>query len=233
MKATEARASRFSLFGFCCVLAFAGLQLLPALSLSAQGEAPEAAPKTRREVRRERREGVPAPQAARRAWIGVQLQDRDDQSRQADGDNSNAADKTATKSPPGVEVSGVYPNGPAAHAGVRVADRIQSINGKGVSSSKDVTDGIGALQPAANVQLVVNRQGTEQTLTVTLGDAAAFHPQQAQPAGQGNPQENGFSQGNAYPQGNAYGPDGIPEHAMMLEYNRRNAEQHQRLESQI
>jgi len=179
----------------------------------------------------------------KRAWIGIRLEDRDNQ--------PGPRDQAKQDNQPGVGVTAIYPNGPAARGGLQAGDRIVSINGKAVSNPKDVSEGIARIQPGAKAEIAVKRNNADQTVTVMVGDAAAFHPHQGnqgnfqqqsysyggQPGfGQGYPAQ-GYQQGNAGQQGqNPQGAnhyEGVPEHAMMLEYHRRNAEQHQRMESQI
>lgn len=185
-------------------------------------------------------------QGEKRAWIGIQFRQRDDQSGQSEQNGSKEGQK-------GLEISAVYPNGPAARGGLKEGDVIQNVNGKAVTSPQEVTETIRHLKPGTTAKIGVRREGAEKTLTVTLGDAAEFNPSHGQRA-QGDQQQYGgpqrtFAQGqNGQYGGNQYGPngqgggwnqgfgnpyDGVPEHAMMLEYNRRNSEQHERMESQI
>jgi hypothetical protein len=154
----------------------------------------------------------------------------------------------------GVGVVAVYPSGPASRAGLRANDRILTINGKAATSGREVSEAISNLQPGTKAEIVVLRNGSKETLQVTLGDAAAFqqqgnYPPQQQGAGEfqqrsytyggnqpmyaGAGYNNPNAQGGNFAQGYGNAYDGVPEHAMMLEYNRRNSEQHQRLETQI
>jgi len=260
----------WSLPGLCCLLAVIGLQTVSTTTLraapeddaaknagkpAAQKDANKEASSENKRSDNDRSNNDQDGRNAKRAWIGVRLEDRDREP--APGDQSKGDNQ------PGITATAVYPNGPAARGGLQAGDRIQSVNGKAVSSPKDVSETIARLQPGAKAQIVVKRNNADQTLTIVVGDAANFQPHQAN-SGQGNFQQQSYSyggqqgygqqgygqqgqgQGQGQNQGYAGGYqqnqqgqqganhyDGVPEHAMMLEYNRRNAEQHQRMESQI
>jgi len=253
--------SRLFVPGFLCALTILGLQILPTRSARAVADDADAKKnssqkddsnkanaqdsKSNNDKASDNKDardnsGNQDSRNGKRAWIGIRLQDPDNEPAPNDQTKANQNMR-------GVEATAIYPSGPAARAGLRAGDRIQSINGKAVASSRQVTDAIANLQPGAQAQIVVNRNGADQTLTVTLGDAAAFNQHQQPMAGnfqqrsytyggnpQGSEQTNGYyGQGNGNNQAGANPYDGVPEHAMMLEYNRRNSEQHQRLESQI
>jgi len=240
------RLTAWSLPGLCCLLTVAGLQTIPVTSVqgapdddtknSAQKDSNKNSTNTDKSTdRNQDRDG----QNAKRAWIGVRLEERD--TEPIPGDQSKTANH-------GVAAVAVYPNGPAARAGLRPGDQIKSINGTKVSSPKEVSNAIGRLQSGATVEMIVRRNNADQNLSVVVGDAAQFQPQYAN---QGNFQQQSYSYGGQptngqgyaqnYSGGNQQGQpgqnanpyDGVPEHAMMLEYQRRNAEQHQRMESQI
>jgi|GEM_PF-6305994 len=75
---------------------------------------------------------------------------------------------------PGARISDVVDDGPAAKAGLQKGDVVLAVNGE------SVTGGIGALtkilkayQPGDEVELRINRDGKEQTLSVTLGSRAS------------------------------------------------------------
>ena len=69
----------------------------------------------------------------------------------------------------GPVITGVTNGSGAANADLRVGDVIVKINDKSVTSTNDVGTAIGALQPGANVTLVILRSGKTQTITATLG----------------------------------------------------------------
>jgi len=229
-----------------CFLTVVGLQLLPTTSLLRAAPDDDAAKNAAQKDANANKAAAPDRDRSadrndqqddrntKRAWIGVRLEDRDNEPGPRDQGKSD------NQKSDGIGVTAVYPNGPAARGGLQAGDRIQSINGKAVTSPKDVSQGIARIQPGAKAQIIVKRNNADQTLTVVVGDASAFRPQQAnqgnfqqqsysyggQP-GQGYPaqgynhgQAGGYQQGQN-PQGNNH-YEGVPEHAMMLEYHRRN-----------
>ena len=68
----------------------------------------------------------------------------------------------------GVDVLEVYPNGPAAQAGVQEGDQIISVDGQKVSAYDDVTRRLRAHQANDTVQLTLKRNGQTRKLQVTL-----------------------------------------------------------------
>jgi membrane-associated protease RseP (regulator of RpoE activity) len=73
-------------------------------------------------------------------------------------------------------VRSVVPDGPAARAGIQVNDRIVSINGQNVTTVPQAQAILNQLQPNAQVQIVINRNNANQTVTVTLGTAPERGP---------------------------------------------------------
>jgi len=76
---------------------------------------------------------------------------------------------TTTQGAQGAKVVEVTPSGPADTAGVRTGDEIVGINGKDVRASDDVGTIIEGLQPGDDAQVVVERNGSRQTIDVRLG----------------------------------------------------------------
>ena len=74
----------------------------------------------------------------------------------------------APSSGAGVLITEVEPASPAARAGIRDGDYILSIDGKQVSSPRELTSMIRQMQPGDRVQIVRWRSGREQTVTATL-----------------------------------------------------------------
>ena len=70
----------------------------------------------------------------------------------------------------GALVSDVTPGGPAAKAGVKPGDVILKLNGQEITSSNDLRNRVSAMAPGTTVALDVQRNGTKQTLTATLGE---------------------------------------------------------------
>lgn len=82
----------------------------------------------------------------------------------------------------GVRIVEVRPESPAIEAGLRSGDRIRSINGQPMSNYRDVIRAINRLQPDDEVQLVVERNGREEQMQLTLAkrdDVFDRSPQQA------------------------------------------------------
>src|SRR5262249_6443250 len=71
----------------------------------------------------------------------------------------------------GVTVQSVNPDGPAAKAGLKSSDRILMADGKEVKTFEELKNTLAGHKPGDQIALKVMRDGTEQTVTVTLGDA--------------------------------------------------------------
>lgn len=113
----------------------------PAPPAPAAPPAPPAPPERRARERAER-------ESARRAWLGVTLE--------ADED--------------GVTITSVMDETPAKEAGLRSGDRIVSIEGKRVEEYEDLVDAMRRLEPGQRVDVVVDRNGSEKSFDVTLGE---------------------------------------------------------------
>ncbi|HLH42761.1 MAG TPA: DegQ family serine endoprotease [Bryobacteraceae bacterium] len=70
----------------------------------------------------------------------------------------------------GALVGDVTPNSPAARGGLKQGDIILEVNGQPVADANQLRLKIGMLQPEANVNLKVMRDGRMQELTVKLGE---------------------------------------------------------------
>jgi membrane-associated protease RseP (regulator of RpoE activity) len=142
------------------------------------------------------------------AWLGVFLNQRDNER--------------------GATIAQVYPSGPAARSGLQSGDVIQQINGQQIASGNDLVGTLEQLHPGDKAELSVLRNNEPSKLTVTLGSRNAFGyggGQQERLGGRGGQFAGQFDEGE-----DSYN---IPLHAMELEHNRRNAEQHQRIENEI
>ncbi len=95
-----------------------------------------------------------------RGWIGVTIQDVDENSAKALG-----LDK-----PAGALISSVLEGHPAEQAGVRTGDVILEINDREVADSNDLLRKIAALKPGDTAELVVWRKGRRTTMDVVLGE---------------------------------------------------------------
>ncbi|MGE4298513.1 MAG: DegQ family serine endoprotease [Desulfovibrionaceae bacterium] len=112
----------------------------------------------------------------KRGWIGVTIQDVDD----------NMAKALGMDEPKGALISSVMPDQPADKAGVETGDVIVKVNGKDVATSADLLHNIAALAPGDKARLVLWRKGRTVTKSVVLGqrDAARIAQQHGAP-GQG------------------------------------------------
>ena len=93
-----------------------------------------------------------------RGWLGVQIQPV----------TSEVADALGLKQTTGALVSEPQAGSPAAKAGVKAGDVIVSVDGTSVKDARELSQKIGAANPGASVKLGVIRNGSEQTINVTL-----------------------------------------------------------------
>ncbi|MDR0466205.1 MAG: Do family serine endopeptidase, partial [Deltaproteobacteria bacterium] len=112
----------------------------------------------------------------RRGWIGVTIQDVDQNSAKALG-----LDKTR-----GALIGSVMPGEPADKAGVKAGDVILSVDGKDIDDSNSLLRTIAGKQPGAEIKIIVWRDGKARELNLTLGERT---PEQlsAQRGGPGKP----------------------------------------------
>jgi serine protease Do len=96
----------------------------------------------------------------KRGWLGVSIQDVDE----------NTAKALGMAEAQGALVASVNPGDPAAQAGIKVGDVIMSVNGQPIESASDLTRTIGNLSPGKEIDMTVFRQGETLELTVTLGE---------------------------------------------------------------
>jgi S1-C subfamily serine protease len=83
-----------------------------------------------------------------------------------------AAEAAAKEAAPnGVTVHSVTPESPAAKAGLKGSDRIVAADGKEVKTFDDLKKTLAGHKPGDQVVIKVVRDGQEQTVTVTLGEA--------------------------------------------------------------
>lgn len=98
-----------------------------------------------------------------RGWIGVTIQDVDE----------NTAKALGMEHPSGALVASVLDGEPAAKAGIEAGDVITKVNGKSVEDASALLRAIAAHKPGTSVTLVVWRNGKAVDLDVTLGDRQA------------------------------------------------------------
>jgi C-terminal processing protease CtpA/Prc len=146
------------------------------------------------------------------AWLGVFLRERDGER--------------------GATIAHVYPSGPAARAGLYPGDVIQQINGQQVTSGSELVAALEQMHPGDKAEIIVLRNNEPTKLTATLGSRDSFVSRDRWSdhySGRGG--QAGQGQGGQYDENeDLYN---IPLHAMELEHNRRMAEQHQRIETEI
>nr|WP_169795919.1 DegQ family serine endoprotease [Pseudoponticoccus marisrubri] len=94
----------------------------------------------------------------RRGWLGVRIQDVTD----------DVAEALGLDSAEGALVSDV-PDGPAKDAGMLAGDVIVSFDGVAVEDTRQLVRIVGNAPVGKTVRVVVNRDGTRETLRVTLG----------------------------------------------------------------
>lgn len=72
----------------------------------------------------------------------------------------------------GLLITKITEKSPAQKAGLRESDVVLEFEGHRVEDSEDLKDRIRASTPGRKVQLVINRAGTERTVTVTMGSSS-------------------------------------------------------------
>jgi S1-C subfamily serine protease len=72
----------------------------------------------------------------------------------------------------GVYVGKVANGSPAEHAGIKAGDIIVAVDGTTIDTDHSLTDLLFQHKPGDTVQLTINRNGSEQTVPVTLGTAS-------------------------------------------------------------
>ncbi|MDQ2778186.1 MAG: DegQ family serine endoprotease [Pseudomonadota bacterium] len=108
------------------------------------------------------RSQIVATGSASHAKLGVSVQEV----------NQVLADSFKLPKPEGALVASVEPDSPAAKAGLKTGDVIQSVNGHEIVSSGDLPAVIGLATPGDKVTLEVWRQGGHESLDATLGNAS-------------------------------------------------------------
>jgi serine protease Do len=102
-----------------------------------------------------------------RGWIGVQIQPV----------TPEIADSLGLKSAEGALVAQPQDDSPAAKAGIKAGDVITAVNGATVKDARDLAKKIGAMSPHTSVNLSVLRNGSQKSITVTLGEMPALQQQ--------------------------------------------------------
>lgn len=94
----------------------------------------------------------------RRGWLGVRIQDV----------TEDVAEALGLASAEGALISDV-PEGPAMDAGLQAGDVIISFDGRDVEDTRGLVRQVGNTEVGKAVRVVINRDGENQTLLVTLG----------------------------------------------------------------
>lgn len=94
----------------------------------------------------------------RRGWLGVKIQDVTPDMAEALGLSADS----------GAMVTDV-PEGPAADAGMKSGDVITAFAGAGIADTRDLVRRVAEAPAGETVKVVVNREGQDVTLDVTLG----------------------------------------------------------------
>jgi serine protease Do len=108
----------------------------------------------------------------RRGWLGVTIQDVDE----------NTAKALGLSEPKGALVASIEPGDPAAQAGIQVGDVIIAVNGQSIEDARDLTRTIGQMTPGETIELTVWRESQVKEIQVKLGERSA---QMAQREGDG------------------------------------------------
>lgn len=95
-----------------------------------------------------------------RGYLGVRIQEV----------NKELAEAFGLDKPAGALVVQSYEGEPAAKAGIMAGDVIVEFNGKEIILSSDLPHVVGQVTPGVEAKVVINRQGEEKTLRVTVGE---------------------------------------------------------------
>lgn len=99
--------------------------------------------------------------SVRRGWLGVQIQDLDE----------DLAASLGLQNAAGALVADVVADSPASKSGLMVGDVIVQFADEDVSSAKSLSIAVADTDPAGNVSVKVWRNGKQKTLQVKLGEA--------------------------------------------------------------
>ncbi|MEL0027997.1 MAG: trypsin-like peptidase domain-containing protein [Perlucidibaca sp.] len=93
-----------------------------------------------------------------RGWIGIEIASRAE------------SDSLPSHGSRDVLVAGVLPGGPGARGGLHAGDQLVSVDGQVVTSPDQVIRQIGAFKPGKIADVIIRRDGKQQTLKVTMGE---------------------------------------------------------------
>jgi len=146
------------------------------------------------------------------AWLGVYLDEGDADTK-------------------GARVTQVYPAGPAARAGLWVGDVVTNVGGQKIDDSADLVATVQGLEPEQRVEFAVLRGDQEVKVPVVLGRRDSFMYRDFDQGPQDGQQPQDDTQQRTRHDNNQF--DNVPPYAMQLEHDRRNDEQHERIENEI
>ncbi len=112
-----------------------------------------------------------------RGWLGITMQELDDQTAKAVG----------LKDAKGILVAQVIPGDPADKGGLKISDVILKVNGQTVDNPSALLSRIASLRPGEKIQLAVWRQNRMLDLTVTLGERKPNYVAEQQQRGPKSP----------------------------------------------
>lgn len=95
-----------------------------------------------------------------RGWLGVVIQDIDE----------NLAESFGLKSDQGVLLSNVQAGSPAEKSGLKDGDIVLSIDGMKVADSSALRNKVALVEPGAKMKMVIVRDGKEQIVSVKVGE---------------------------------------------------------------
>jgi serine protease Do len=104
-----------------------------------------------------------------RGWMGVQVQPV----------TPEIADSLGLKKVGGALVAEPQPSSPAAKAGIAAGDVITAVNGKPIKGARELAREVGIMPPGTSVKFDVLHQGTNKTVTLTLGEMSRERQAQA------------------------------------------------------
>lgn len=95
-----------------------------------------------------------------RGWLGAAIQPL----------NADLAESFGYQGSRGVLIGSVVPSSPAEKAGLRDGDIVTELNGRPVETVPQLRNGIAALAPKTNADLLVHRNGKAQHVQVSVGE---------------------------------------------------------------
>ncbi|WCB45019.1 DegQ family serine endoprotease [Nitratidesulfovibrio vulgaris] len=101
----------------------------------------------------------------RRGWIGVTIQDVDE----------NTARALGLGEPRGALVGSVMPGEPADKAGIKAGDILLKVEGEDIADSGRLLRRVAALKPGETAKITLWRNGQTKTVNLTLGERTAEH----------------------------------------------------------